>query len=229
MKSQLKRGEVNLSAQVRDLIEEDITTGLLRPGQKLDETQLSDKYGVSRTPIREALKHLASKGLVDLKTNRGAYVRQISLTTLIEMFETMSALESACACLTARRHNAQDHEALVAANKACLDATEQNSPDAYYAANIRFHELIYNGARNNYLRDQTIRLRNTLEPYRRATTFHPGLMRKSNEEHSRILHAVLNFDEQAASAEMHLHLDTLRNDAIWTFESILNRISSPSS
>jgi len=63
MKSQLKRGEVNLSAQVRDLIEEDITTGLLRPGQKLDETQLSDKYGVSRTPIREALKHLASKGL----------------------------------------------------------------------------------------------------------------------------------------------------------------------
>ena len=95
MKSQLKRGEVNLSAQVRDLIEADITTGLLRPGQKLDETQLSDKYGVSRTPVREALKHLASKGLVDLKTNRGAYVRQISLTTLIEMFETMSALESA--------------------------------------------------------------------------------------------------------------------------------------
>ena len=88
---------------LRDRLEQDIVTGALRPGERLDEQSLAARFGVSRTPIREALMQLATAGLIELQPRRGAFVASLSLRDVIERFEVMAALEGACAALAARR------------------------------------------------------------------------------------------------------------------------------
>ena len=80
---------------LRDEIEQDIVTGRLQPGERLDEQSLADRFGVSRTPIREALMQLASTGMVELHSRRGAFVASLGLKEIIERFEAMAALEQA--------------------------------------------------------------------------------------------------------------------------------------
>ena len=91
------------SDALRDHLEEDILTGALRPGDRLDEMSLAERFGVSRTPIREALFHLAAAGLIDNRPKRGAIVAEIGPRQLVEMFEVMAELEGMCARLAARR------------------------------------------------------------------------------------------------------------------------------
>jgi DNA-binding GntR family transcriptional regulator len=213
----------SLSVAVRERIEEEILSGRLRPGAKLDEEALGKRFGASRTPVREGLKHLASAGLVELRPRLGAFVAQVSVTTLIEMFETMAMLESACASLAARRHTADDRKALQRAADECRRVAKLADPRRYYDANAALHECVYRACRNAFLEAQTLALRNRLEAYRRETTFHPGLMAISNEEHDRIVAAILAMDEEGAAREMRGHLDTLRNDAVATYEAMVRR------
>src|SRR4029453_2541526 len=88
---------------LRDEIEQDIVTGRLKPGERLDEQSLAARFAVSRTPIREALMQLASTGLVSLQPRRGAFVASLSFKDVIERFEVMAALEGMCGSLAARR------------------------------------------------------------------------------------------------------------------------------
>ena len=88
---------------LRDEIEQDIVTGHFQPGERLDEQSLADRFGVSRTPIREALMQLASTGMVELHSRRGAFVASLGLKEIIERFEAMAALEGMCGALAARR------------------------------------------------------------------------------------------------------------------------------
>jgi DNA-binding GntR family transcriptional regulator len=200
--------------RIRAAIELDIVSGALRPGAKLDEETLAKRYGASRTPVREALKHLASERLVELRPHAGAFVMALSVTELAELFETMAFLESACAALASRRHTTADREALTAAHDACAKAARRNDPDAFNTANTRFHECVYRASHNGYLESTTLALRNRLEAYRREATFHPGLMALTMTEHERILESILQMDEGAALTHMRTHLDTMRNDAV---------------
>ena len=200
--------------RVRAAIEMDIVAGRYLPGTVLDEKTLSERHGTSRTPVREAIKHLASQGLVNLRPHASAYVSRHSVSGLAEMFEMMAFLESACASLASRRHTAADRVALNAAHKACAKVSRRKDPEPFYTANKRFHEAIYRASHNSYLEDQTINLRNRLEAYRRAATFHPGLIAATMLEHERILNAILAMDEAAAGTLMRGHLDTLQNDAV---------------
>ena len=104
---------------LRDQLEQDIVTGALRPGERLDEQSLAARFGVSRTPIREALMQLASAGLVELQPRRGAFVASLSLKEVIERFEVMAALEGACGALAARRITDAERRELLEAHEAC--------------------------------------------------------------------------------------------------------------
>jgi DNA-binding GntR family transcriptional regulator len=199
---------------IRESVERDIVSGRLVPGVKLNEEALGAHHGASRTPVREALQQLASKGLVELRSNLGAFVAQPSVTELAEMFEVMSFLESACAALAAVRHTAEDRRLLAAAHERCAESAARNDPDAFYAANASFHECIYAASHNSYLQEQTIGLRNRLEVYRRESTFHPGLIALTMREHKEILGVIFDMDATAAAAKMRSHLDTLRDDAV---------------
>jgi DNA-binding GntR family transcriptional regulator len=199
---------------VRHAIESDIVSGKFLPGAKLDEEGLASRYGASRTPVREALKHLASQGLIELRPHAGAFVAQLTVADLAEMFETMAYLEAACAALASRRHTAADRDALNAAHQACAKAARKGDPDTFYSANARFHETIYAASHNGYLESETVSLRNRLEAYRREATFHPGLISMTMAEHERILQAIFAMDDALAATLMRSHLDTLRDDAV---------------
>ncbi len=200
--------------QIRMAVERDIVSGKLRPGTKLDEDTLAAIHGASRTPVREAFRLLASKGLIELRAHAGAFVTTLSIVELAEMFEAMALLEAACAMLAAHRHNAHDRVALAAAHEACATAAREGDPDKFYVANARFHQCIYAASHNGYLVAQTMQLGNRLEAYRREATFHPGLMAITITEHEQILRAIFDLDEATAGKHMRSHLDTLRNDVV---------------
>jgi DNA-binding GntR family transcriptional regulator len=199
--------------ELTTVLEEAILGGELRPGARLDELSLAERYKVSRTPVREALKHLAAAGLVELRPRQGAIVARPTLLSLIEMFETMAVLEGACAGLAARRHTAEDRAAIAAAHDECLAATGAADPDQFYRANVAFHDAIFHAAHNSFLEGQALALRNRLEPYRRQITFHPGRMALSNDEHAKIMGMIFAMDVAAADELMRSHLDTMRDDA----------------
>ena len=211
----------SLASRLATTLEADIVAGRLRPGTRLDEQALARRFKASRTPVREALRQLESRGMVENRPRQGAQVMQLSLASLIEMFETMAWLESACASLAARRHTQADRDALQAAHDECVRAQQTLDPAAFYRANARWHEALYAASQNRYLEQQTLLLRNRLEPYRRATTFHEGLMTLSVQEHQRITEAILAMDEARAMNEMRGHLDTLRNDAVRTYGALV--------
>lgn len=200
--------------RIREAIEHDIVSGKLSPGAKLDEEALAARYGASRTPVREALQQLASHGHIELRPHMGAFVAKLGVTELVEMFETMAFLEAACAALASRRHTEADRKLLSGAHETCVKAAKRKDPDAFYAANARFHECVYAASHNGFLAAETLRLRNRLEAYRRESTFHPGLMALTIGEHEKILQAILDMDEAAAASRMRGHLDTLRDDAV---------------
>jgi DNA-binding GntR family transcriptional regulator len=218
------KGETQ-SHRIRAAIEADIVSGRLLPGAKLDEKVLGVHYGASRTPVREALKQLASEGLVTLRPHASAFVAKHTVAELAEMFETITFLEAACAALASRRHTAKDRRTIAAAHEACLKAAENNNPGPFHNANKRFHEAIYAASHNSYLESQTINLRNKVEVYRRGMGFHPGLISVAMAEHKQIVDAIFSMDEAAASTLMRRHLDTLRDDAV-SMAKALTQVSS---
>ena len=152
--------------------------------------------------------------MVEIRPRQGAFVVQLPVDKLAEMFETMGFLEAACAALAARRHTPEDRDALAQAHQACISAALTQDPDLFYAANNHFHECVYRASHNGFLEQKTLGLRNQVEAYRRASTFHAGFMALSIREHEAVMEAILAVDEQAAATRMSQHLDTLRHDAV---------------
>lgn len=187
-------------------LERDIVTGVLNPGDRLDERGLSERFDVSRTPIREALRQLSAAGLVTTQPRRGAVVASITIGELVEMFEMMAEMESFCARLCARRMLRDELRALEDRLAECRQALAENDPDRYYLSNALFHEVLYRGARNSHLEAYTLHLRNRLAPYRRLQLHRQGRLASSDAEHQRIVDAIRANDEERAAAEMRQHV-----------------------
>lgn len=191
---------------LREIVEEEIATGRLAPGTRLDEVKLAARFAVSRTPIREALQQLAASGLVELKPRRGAFVTPVGLDQLVQMFETMAEFEASCARLAARRMSEQERQLLCDAHAACGAAARDNTPDTYYHRNIDFHEVIYRGCHNGFLADEVRRLRRRLQAYRRLQLRVRHRMANSLAEHSHIVEALLAGDEATAAEAVRAHV-----------------------
>lgn len=191
---------------LRDALEDDIVRGLLKPGERLDEGGLTQRFGVSRTPIREALQQLAAIGLVEMIPKRGAFVARVGLPQLVEMFEVMAELEGMCARLAARRITQPETEALRRALEACQQAAEHGDSDAYYYENESFHDCIYRASHNGFLVQQTRQLQTRLKPYRRLQLRVRNRVNRSLEEHRDIVDAIIAGDESRAEASIEQHI-----------------------
>jgi DNA-binding GntR family transcriptional regulator len=199
------RGQNRATAVVQAL-EQDILAGVLRPGDRLDERQLGERFGLSRTPIREALLQLTASGLALSEPRRGTVVAAVTLTELIEMFEVMVELEALCADLAARRMTPAQIARLAARHDAAQPFVETSDHDGYYLANVQFHEALYAGARNAFLERQTLYLSRRLSPYRRLQLRRPRRLATSNQEHARIIDAIRKADGDAAARIMREHV-----------------------
>lgn len=182
---------VRRSEQLGEEIEERIVTGVYAPGMRLDEQDLAADFGVSRTPIREALIQLASIGLVDIRPRRGATVPEMSADKLCEMFEVMAELESMCGRLAARRILPAEQARLQEAHHACEAARDAGKPDLYYQLNEVFHRCIYDASHNGFLAEQATALHRRLRPYRRLQLRVRNRMASSFSEHAAIVEAII--------------------------------------
>ncbi len=178
----------NAASAVRESLENAIACGEFVPGSRLDETSLANRFGVSRTPVREALQQLAAAGLVEMRPRRGAVVATASAERLYEMFEVMAELEAMCARLAARRITPEGLAMLQAAQADC--ATNRDDPDAYYDANERFHQAIYTLSGNGFLASEASALQKRLRPYRRLQLRVRNRVSTSYAEHETIVAAL---------------------------------------
>lgn len=202
--------ETTLAETLRHELEGAIFRGELVPGEKLDEQDIGRRYGVSRTPVREALQSLASSGLVEIRPRQGAIVAVLTVTKLVEMFQVMAELEGLCARLAARRMSPEGRKELVRTHEEMIESLEgSDDPLAFYEANKRFHEAIYEGSHNAFLIGETRALRARVAPYRRYVTFQPGRMQASVGEHAAVVDAILDRREDDAHTQMREHVNLL--------------------
>ncbi|HVI52821.1 MAG TPA: GntR family transcriptional regulator [Candidatus Sulfotelmatobacter sp.] len=190
-----------LSEQFRERIEESIVTGAFPPGTRLDEVELAELYGASRTPIREALIQLGAAGFIDKRPRKGWEVAEIPPSRLCEMFDVMAELEAMCGRLAARRASEVEQRRVKLAHEACLAARKANDPAEYYRLNEVFHHAIYDASHNTFLIEQARALHRRLRPYRRLQLRVRNRMHTSFDEHERIVGAILA-GEGALAAEL---------------------------
>lgn len=210
----LSPGET-LATHLHRRLEAEIAEGLIAPGSRLDEQEIAQRFGVSRTPVREAFRALAAGGLVELRGRQGALVRSIGVHTLIEMFQVMGELEGLCARLAARRASPAQIQRLQGIH-ARLTASLGEGPDRFYDVNREFHEVIYEASCNAFLAEQTRSLRNRVAAYRRRVTRMPNRLEDTLREHEAIMAAIIARDPEAAHREMRAHL-TLLGDNLLDF------------
>lgn len=191
---------------IADALENDIVAGEIAPGARLDETVLSARFGVSRTPVREALQRLTSSGFAEQRPRRGTFVRKVSLREMVEMFEVMAELEALSARLAARRLSREQAAALEAALEGCAAAAATGDTDAYYRANEVFHQLIYSASGNRFLAEQARQLQARLQPYRRLQLRAGDRMRHSLAEHRAIVAAIRSGEATRVDAEVRSHI-----------------------
>lgn len=208
------------SDQLRREIESEILSGRLAPGARLDEQALAERFTVSRTPVREALRALAADGLVENRPRQGTVVSILSMTQLLEMFEVMAGLEGFCAQIATRRMTPEQRDAILARHELCGRMMQDSDVDAYYEANRELHESIYAATGNRFLEEQTRRTRNRLSPYRRYQLYQTGRLQRSNHEHGSIIEAMLDGESDKAEALMRRHIN-IQSDTFLDFISAL--------
>jgi DNA-binding GntR family transcriptional regulator len=192
-----------LYQEVAELLRQRIFKRELEPGSWIDEMKLAEEYGISRTPLREALKVLAAEGLVTMKVRRGAYVTEVSETDLADVYHLLSLLESDAAGVVAQRATDVQLKELQALHKE-LEAAAGNR-DKFFAVNERFHMRLLQIAGNRW-RDQMVAdLRKVMKLNRHQSLLKSGRIEDSLREHRAVMEALTKRDAKATVKRMQEH------------------------
>jgi DNA-binding GntR family transcriptional regulator len=204
--------KVTRAEELRLQLADEIVRGVLAPGAALDETDIARRFSVSRTPVREALRQLATSGLIDARAHRGAVVARPSIERLTGMFEAMAELEAMCAGLAAERMTPAERHRLEAVHEELRVLSHAGNPDRFHEVNERFHNTIYAGSQNAYIAEMTLSTRVRVQPFRRAQFRNLGRLAKSHAEHDRVVVAILRGDRIGAAAAMRAHIELVRDE-----------------
>ena len=204
--------KVTRAEELRLQLADEIVRGVLAPGSGLDETDIARRFGVSRTPVREALRQLVASGLVEARAHRGAVVAQPSAERLTGMFEAMAELEALCAGLAAERMTAAERQKLEAIHGDLRLLSHAGNPERFHEINELFHNAIYAGSQNGYIAEMTLATRVRVQPFRRAQFRNLGRLAKSQAEHDRVVVAILRGDKIGAAAAMRAHIELVRGE-----------------
>lgn len=195
-----------LYQEVADRLRGMIQAGELQAGAWIDEVRLTDELGISRTPLREALKVLVAEGLLRLEPRRGCFVNELSARDLENIFPLMALLEGRCAYEAASKVTQADLQRLEILHRDLQHFAELGSIDDYYTANARIHEAIQTLADNPWLSDLIDNLRQVLSLSRHRSLSYPGRVRESCAEHLAIFAALKARDPEGADAVTRKHL-----------------------
>ena len=204
--------KITRAEELRRQLADEIVRGILPPGAPLDETGIAQRFSVSRTPVREALRQLAASGLVESRAHRSAVVARPSIERLTGMFEAMAELEALCAGLAAERMPAAERQALEAVHEELRLLSYAGNPERFHKVNERFHNAIYAGSQNGYIAEMTLATRVRVQPFRRAQFRNLGRLAKSQVEHDRVVVAIMRGDRIGAAAAMRAHIELVRDE-----------------
>jgi len=183
-----------------------IIEGVLAPGMKLNEREVCERLGISRTPLREAMKVLASEGLIDIEPNRGAFVSRMTDTEIWETFEMMSGLEALSGELAAERISPAEIEEIKALHEAMLVCRTQNDLPGYYSRNQTIHNRINEAARNSVLRQIYLSVNRRLQALRFKSNFREAKWDRAIHEHDEMIKALEARDGKRLAAILRQHL-----------------------
>jgi len=193
------------ASQVVAHVKESIRTGRLAPGQRLLESELTSRLGMSRGPVREALAQLQVEGFIDVAPHRGARVHQMSRAEMVDLFQVRALLAGEAAKLAAARIDEGDNRARLTAELARQRALAMNDLNAYHLANVDFHTLIDEICGNRLLASMLDQLQTRVGPF---MGFARGRGRERGVvEHAAIAEAILAGDGPAAARSMRRHVN----------------------
>lgn len=194
------------STAIAAQLEAEIVAGRYAAGEKLDEPSLTRRFGVSRTPIREALHELVARALAERKPYKGVIVADVSRARVEQMFEAMTELEALCGRFAAERMSLGARVALEDLHRRMGQLAEQGQQDGYEAANTAFHQMIFEATQNADLTGLANTLRLKLAPFRRFQLQSPARMARSHAEHDEIVTALLERDPKRTEKALRRHL-----------------------
>jgi DNA-binding GntR family transcriptional regulator len=196
----------SLHQEVVDRIYEMIRKGELKMGQKIVENELSSLMGISRTPLREAIRALSSEGLVELKPNKGAFVVEPSVDEICDMFEAMSIFEGACTKTAVKKMTEKDLKKLEELHEQLEQHYADTDQEAYITVNNKFHTYIQEILQNNTINNLINVLRKRILLFRYRQLYLKNRFNESIKEHRDIIKSFRDRDAEAAEHLMQIHL-----------------------
>ena len=192
--------------QVTDMLRNRIMTGKLKVGDKINENELCEIMGISKTPLREALRVLSVEGLIKLIPHRGAFVTKPTFEEIEEMFDVMSLLEGFCARKACSKLTPKDFDRLEQLHAKLEDNFEKRDQEEYILANNQYHSFVQKIAGNRTLNQIVSGLRKKILLYRFQSLNLPERFEHSIREHRDLLEAFRNRDHESAETLMRNHL-----------------------
>jgi len=187
-------------------IRKEVSSGILKPGDQLEVTALAERFGVSRTPIREAIRTLVESGVLETRPRKGSFVRVLSAKQLLDLFQVAAELEGMACRLAALSLTKENVEAIESGLAKCTQAAEFQNNVEYAMANLDFHTAIHNASGNDWLIEQLRQLQINLNSYRTMPYEIRGRLKKSTDEHKIICDAILSGDGEHACNLMRDHM-----------------------
>ncbi|MGI6450613.1 MAG: GntR family transcriptional regulator [Desulfitobacteriia bacterium] len=193
---------------VLEALREAIVSGILEPGERLMENQLAEEMGVSRTPVREAIRKLELEGFVVMIPRKGAYVAGVSYKDIKDVFEIRAALEGLAAGLAAEKVTDEELEEI---ERALNDEKEPDTLEEMVQSDIDFHALLYKASRNEKLIGILANLREQIQRFRTTSLAVPGRPKYAIQEHRAIVDAIASHDAEEAQKLAAAHIENAAN------------------
>jgi len=199
---------------VFETLREAIINGTLKPGERMMEIQLAEQLGVSRTPVREAIRKLELEGFVVMIPRKGAYVAGISLKDIADVFEVRAAMEALAAGLAAERITAEELEEMERLLVRIGEHIEANRLEEVVEMDTLFHEALYKASRNLKLEQILQNLREQIQRFRSTSLAFPGRMKEALEEHKKIVEAISDRNTALAQQLAQEHIENAENSML---------------
>lgn len=196
---------------VFETLREAIINGHLKAGERLMEVQLAEELGVSRTPVREAIRKLELEGFVVMIQRKGAYVADLSTKDIADVFEIRSALESLAAALACERITDEELEELEHLLIKVNQCTENNDLEKLVEVDTQFHDVLYRASRNERLAQIINNLREQIQRFRKISMGAPGRMRETLKEHKLLVEAIAERNVDLARTLAQEHIENAEN------------------
>jgi DNA-binding GntR family transcriptional regulator len=197
---------VSLWERVYERVRTDILSSTLPPGAELNEAALAASLGVSRGPVREAIKHLAAEGLVTMRARRGPVVSSLTHEELIDAYQVREALEALGVRLATSRLTTEQLDRLQELNESMELCVDMNAVEGFFDKNEQFHGLLVEASGNRKLIEMYEQLASQMGRYRTQSLVLRGTMKRSIAEHNAILRALRKRDPERASRLLVEHI-----------------------